>query len=70
MNQHAYQIYARTSYSQPLTLFGHVDVQDGLPDQADVMNQLAQVGSDEWVEVIIIPDEAMLWARREKDESA
>lgn len=65
-----YHIYARTSYDEPLTLFAQLDALDGPPTKEEVTAKLDQYEAETWVEVIIIPEEEMLWARREEGEQA
>ena len=67
MQPQTYHIYARTTYDEPLTLFGKLDAPTGEPTKAGVMAILDPTEAQTWVEVILIPDKEILWARREDE---
>lgn len=68
-----YQIYGRKAYETPLTLLARVEVE---PEQALNQVVLAEVrgagmpvGTEEWVELVAMPDEAMIYLIKEEGKS-
>ena len=61
-----YQIYGRKAYETPLTLVGKVTL-----DSEQALNQvvLAEVGAAGWVELVAMPDEALIYLVEEEGKS-
>lgn len=53
-----HHVFARTEYADPLSHEGEVD-SDGVPDLATATDR------DDWLEVAVIPDDAMIWVIRD-----
>jgi hypothetical protein len=54
--QDHFQIFGRTLYDQPLTYIKEIVVKQSVTEEA-----LAAVGDDEWVELIAVPTDALLY---------
>ena len=62
-----FQIYGRTSYERPLSFVAELVVKESA-----VVEALAEVGDEEWVELIAIPTASLLHVigeREDDDES-
>ncbi len=53
--QKPFYIYGRTSYEKPLTFIKEIAVQTLVKEET-----LADVGQDDWIELIAIPADAMI----------
>jgi len=55
-----YHIYGRTTYAEPLTLISSIRIDDNSPISQTILDQQAAI---EWVELVAIPDDKIIWAR-------
>jgi len=53
--QGQYYIYGRTSYEKPLTFIKEIGIQTSVTEET-----LADVGQDDWIELIAIPADSMI----------
>ena len=53
--QEPYYLYGRTSYQKPLTFIKEIAIQTSVREET-----LADVGQDDWIELIAIPANAMI----------
>ena len=58
-----FQIYGRTSYERPLSFVTELIVKEATVDEA-----LAEVGDEEWVELIAIPTASLLHVIGERED--
>jgi hypothetical protein len=59
--QTQFYIYGRTSYEKPLTFVTEMTVQTAVQEEA-----LAELGTEEWIELIAIPPSALIHVIGEK----
>ena len=63
----AYRIFARKRYEDPLELQGDVEA-DG--DDAASEAALSQLGDEGWIEVQLVPEDAIRWIVRPRGAAA
>ena len=59
--QKPYYIYGRTNYEEPLTFIKELAVQASVKEET-----LTDVGQDDWVELIAIPADALIYVIGER----
>lgn len=57
----SYRIFARTRYEDPLELHGELQA-DG--DDAAAQAALSELGDGDWIEVQLVPEDAIRWIVR------
>ncbi len=61
--QTSYQIYGRKAYETPLTLLSQLTPSPKQPLQEAVFEE---VGAEGWIELVVIPHDAMIYVTREE----
>ena len=62
-----YLIFARDRYEEPLELHGELEADD---DAAAGRSATDQLGGGDWIEVQLVPEEAIRWVVRAAQEAA
>ena len=64
VKQTPYYIYGRTKYEEPLTFIKELAVVASAKEEA-----LADVGQDDWIELIAIPADSLIYVIREEADA-
>jgi hypothetical protein len=57
-----FHLYARTDYADPLERQATFDA-----DQVPTLDEVPIDRSDDWLEVVLVPDDAITWVLRDAD---